>query len=85
MKHYDDLIERLRNGTKLPLLQALLNEGADAIEELRIYGAILEMMQEMGGLWGFGKDGKIYQLGTADIFAGCKTVRVFPEKETDNG
>lgn len=34
MKHYEDLIERLRNGTKLPLLQALMNEAADAIEEL---------------------------------------------------
>ena len=34
MKHYDDLIERLRKGTRLPLLQALMNEAADAIEEL---------------------------------------------------
>lgn len=35
MKHYDDLIERMRSGTGLPVLKALLNEGADAIEELR--------------------------------------------------
>lgn len=35
MKHYDDLIERMRGGAGLPLLSALLNEGADAIEELR--------------------------------------------------
>jgi len=35
MKHYDDLIERMRGGTGLPVLKALLNEGADAIEELR--------------------------------------------------
>lgn len=34
MKHYDDLIQRLRTATKLPLLQALMNEAADAIEEL---------------------------------------------------
>lgn len=34
MKHYDDLIDRLRTATKLPLLQALMNEAADAIEEL---------------------------------------------------
>lgn len=34
MKHYDDLIERMRSGTKLPMISALLNEGADAIEEL---------------------------------------------------
>lgn len=34
MKHYDDLIDRLRNGTKLPLLQALMNEAVEAIEEL---------------------------------------------------
>ena len=32
--HYDDLIERLRTGTGLPVLQALMNEAADAIEEL---------------------------------------------------
>ena len=35
MKHYDDLTERMRNGTRLPIIQSLLNEGADAIEELR--------------------------------------------------
>lgn len=35
MKHYDDLIERMRGGTGLPVLKALLNEGADAIEDLR--------------------------------------------------
>ena len=35
MKHYDDLIERMRGGTGLPLLAALLNECADAVEELR--------------------------------------------------
>lgn len=34
MKHYEDLIDRLRTATKLPLLQALMNEAADAIEEL---------------------------------------------------
>ncbi len=34
MKHYEDLIERLRTATKLPLLQALMNEAAEAIEEL---------------------------------------------------
>lgn len=35
MKHYDDTIARMRSGTKLPMISALLNEGADAIEELR--------------------------------------------------
>ena len=35
MKHYEDLIERLRNGTRLPMLAALMNEAADAIEELQ--------------------------------------------------
>lgn len=34
MKHYDDLIDRLRNGTKLPMLAALMREGAEAIEDL---------------------------------------------------
>lgn len=32
--HYEDLIERLRNGTALPMIQALLNEAADTIESL---------------------------------------------------
>ncbi len=31
---YTDLISRLRDGTKLPVLAALMNEAADAIEEL---------------------------------------------------
>lgn len=35
MKHYDDTIARMRSGTKLPMISTLLNEGADAIEELR--------------------------------------------------
>ena len=35
MKHYDATIARMRSGTKLPMIYALLNEGADAIEELR--------------------------------------------------
>lgn len=81
MKHYENLIERLRNGTKLPLLQALMNEAADAIEELQPPGSILEMMQEVGGLWGFGVDGRLYRLETADPLVGCKSIRVFPEKE----
>ena len=34
MKHYENLIDRLRSATKLPILQALMNEAADAIEEL---------------------------------------------------
>lgn len=34
MKHYDDLIECLRKGTGLPVLQALMNEAADAIQSL---------------------------------------------------
>lgn len=34
MKHYDDLISRLRAATKLPMIQALCNEAADAIEHL---------------------------------------------------
>lgn len=33
--HYEDLIERLRNGTKLPMLQALMNEAVEAIEKLQ--------------------------------------------------
>lgn len=33
MNHYEDLVERLRTGTGLPLLQGLMNEAADAIEE----------------------------------------------------
>ena len=32
--HYEDLIERLRKGTGLPILQSLMNEAADAIEDL---------------------------------------------------
>lgn len=39
--HYDDLISRLRNGTRLPLIQALMNEAADAIEELQKENASL--------------------------------------------
>lgn len=34
MKHYDDLIQRLRTATKLPMLQTLMNEAADEIEAL---------------------------------------------------
>lgn len=34
MTHYDDLIQRLRTATKLPLLQALMTEAAEAIEAL---------------------------------------------------
>lgn len=30
-----DLINRLRSGTKLPVLQALMNEAADEIERLK--------------------------------------------------
>ena len=35
MKHYDDLIHRLRNGTGLPVIRALMNEAADEISELQ--------------------------------------------------
>lgn len=35
MKHYDDLIHRLRNGAALPALRALMNEAADDIGELQ--------------------------------------------------
>ena len=35
MKHYDDLLWRLRKGTGLPVLQALMNEAAAAIEDLQ--------------------------------------------------
>lgn len=38
MKHYENLIDRLRSATKLPILQALMNEAADAIEELSANG-----------------------------------------------
>lgn len=34
MKNYEDLIQRLRTGTGLPVLQALMNEAADAIEAI---------------------------------------------------
>lgn len=34
MKHYENLIDRLRSATKLPMLQALCNEAADEIEEI---------------------------------------------------
>ena len=34
MKHYENLIDRLRSATKLPILQALCNEAADEIERL---------------------------------------------------
>jgi hypothetical protein len=44
MKHYEDLVERLRNGTKLPLLQALMNEAADAIEDLSAYLANIDSL-----------------------------------------
>lgn len=30
--HYEDLIQRLRTGTGLPVLQALMNEAAEVIE-----------------------------------------------------
>ena len=33
--HYEDLTERLKNGTKLPMLQALMNEAVEAIEKLQ--------------------------------------------------
>ena len=35
MYNYDDLIARLRKGTGLPVLQAMMDEAANAIEELR--------------------------------------------------
>ena len=35
MKHYDDLIHRLRNGTGLSVIRALMNEAADEISELQ--------------------------------------------------
>lgn len=35
-RHYEELIEHLRNGTKLPMLQELMNEAADAIQDLLI-------------------------------------------------
>ena len=35
MLHYEDLIERLRKGTGLPVLQALMNEAADAIADVQ--------------------------------------------------
>lgn len=35
MKHYDDLIHRLRNGAGLPVIRALMNEAADEISELQ--------------------------------------------------
>ena len=35
MKHYEDLVWRLRRGTGLPVLQALMNEAASAIEDLQ--------------------------------------------------
>lgn len=44
MKHYDDLIQRLRNGTKLPLLQALMTEAAEAIEDLSAYLANIDSL-----------------------------------------
>lgn len=33
--HYEDLIERLRNGATTPMQRALMNEAADAIEKLQ--------------------------------------------------
>ena len=33
--HYEDFIERLKNGTKLPMLQSLMNEAVEAIEKLQ--------------------------------------------------
>ena len=79
MNHYDDLIQRLRTATKLPLLQALMNEAADAIEELEKYKQMFEMMQTAGGLWGFAQDGRLGHFPVNDIFKGCKTVRVHPD------
>jgi hypothetical protein len=34
MNDIENLIERLRNGTALPALQALMNEAADALQKL---------------------------------------------------
>lgn len=44
MKHYENLIERLRNGTKLPLLQALMGEAADAIEDLASFSMAIDSL-----------------------------------------
>lgn len=44
MKHYEDLIDRLRTATKLPLLQALMNEAAEAIEDLLAYLANIDSL-----------------------------------------
>lgn len=44
MKHYEDLIERLRNGTKLPPLNALMNEAADAIEDLALFSMAIDLL-----------------------------------------
>lgn len=44
----DDLIERLRNGTKLPVLAALMNEAADVIEQMHTSnGQLLELLDRM--------------------------------------
>lgn len=45
MKHYEDLIGRLRNATRLPLLQALCNEAADEIARLSKYEAAFENIE----------------------------------------
>lgn len=34
MKHYEDLVKQLRDGTGLPVLKQLMNRAANAIEEL---------------------------------------------------
>lgn len=34
MKHYEDLVKELRNGTGLPVLKKLMDHAANAIEEL---------------------------------------------------
>lgn len=44
MRNYDDLVGRLRKGTKIPPLARLMNEAADAIEWLSYRVRLQEIM-----------------------------------------
>lgn len=81
MKHYEDLVERLRKGTWLPVLQALMNEAADAIEDLSAYLANIDSLPSCNtclkkGYCGFGPRPGQYCRINCPAWLG--------EKETDN-
>ena len=86
---YEELVKRLRN-RRICIQQSgsledfpLLQEAADAIEELRTYKNIFRLMLDVGGIWGFGQDGRLHHFEVKPP-EGVGSVRVYPDKEADD-